>query len=138
MDVFFTIFYFLKICYNKFNFKNLIACHMFETSKDLLFVVLSLSIFWFTIFLCWLLYQAARTLRNINKISEMLIEKLELISEAVTFMRDKVDHLSSKMGVVSSMLSGLVEKFIVGKISANLEDRIPKKKTTTKKRKMKK
>ncbi|MFA7315001.1 MAG: hypothetical protein WC025_03715 [Candidatus Magasanikbacteria bacterium] len=100
---------------------------MFETSKDLLFVVLSLSIFWFTIFLCWLLYQAARTLRNINKITEMLTEKLELISEAVTFMRDKVDHLSSKMGVVSSMLSGLVEKFIVGKLADKLGDRVSKK-----------
>ena len=106
---------------------------MFETSKDLLFVVLSLSIFWFTIFLCWLLYQAARTLRNINRISEMLIEKLELISEAVTFMRDKVDHLSSKMGVVSSMLSGLVEKFIVGKLADKLDDRMTTKKKKTKK-----
>ncbi|PIY93259.1 MAG: hypothetical protein COY69_02590 [Candidatus Magasanikbacteria bacterium CG_4_10_14_0_8_um_filter_32_14] len=102
---------------------------MFETSKDLLFVVLSLSIFWFTIFLCWLLYQAARTLRNINRIAEILTEKLELISDAVTFMRDKVDHLSSKMGVVSSMLSGLVEKFIVGKLAGKLDDRVNKKRS---------
>ena len=102
---------------------------MFETSKDLLFVVLSLSIFWFTIFLCWLLYQAARTLRNINRIAELLTEKLELISDAVTFMRDKVDHLSSKMGVVSSMLSGLVEKFIVGKLADKLDDRVSKKRS---------
>ncbi|MDD2656559.1 MAG: hypothetical protein PHQ18_03260 [Patescibacteria group bacterium] len=108
---------------------------MFETSKDLLFVVLSLSIFWFTIFLCWLLYQAARTLRNINRIAEILTEKLELISEAVTFMRDRVDHLSSKMGVVSSMLSGLVEKFIVGKIAGNLDDRMTKKSNMKKKKK---
>ncbi|MFA7244555.1 MAG: hypothetical protein WC070_00010 [Candidatus Magasanikbacteria bacterium] len=108
---------------------------MFETSKDLLFVVLSLSIFWFTIFLCWLLYQAGRTLRNINRIAEILTEKLELISEAVTFMRDRVDHLSSKMGIVSSMLSGLVEKFIVNKFSENLENRMTKKKTTKKTKK---
>ena len=108
---------------------------MFETSKDLLFVVLSLSIFWFTIFLCWLLYQAARPIRNINRIAEILTEKLELISEAVTFMRDRVDHLSSKMGVVSSMLSGLVEKFIVNKFSGNLENRLTKKKTTKKTKK---
>jgi len=106
---------------------------MFETSKDLLFVVLSLSIFWFTIFLCWLLYQAARTLRNINRIAEILTEKLELISDAVTFMRDRVDHLSRKMGVVSSMLSGLVEKFIVGKLADKLDDRMTTKKKKTKK-----
>lgn len=107
---------------------------MFESSKDLLFVVLSLSIFWFTIFLCWLLYQAARTLRNINRIAELLTEKLELISDAVTFMRDKVDHLSSKMGVVSSMLSGLVEKFIVGKIADKLDDRMNTKSSVKKKK----
>ena len=82
-----------------------------------------------------MLYQAGRTLRNINRIAEILTEKLELISEAVTFMRDRVDHLSSKMGIVSSMLSGLVEKFIVNKFSENLENRMTKKKTTKKTKK---
>ena len=41
---------------------------MLETSKDLLYVVLSLCILWFTVFLCWLLYQAGRVLKNANKI----------------------------------------------------------------------
>lgn len=108
---------------------------MLESSRDLLYIVLSLSILWFTVFLCWLLYQAARVLRNINRITESVVEKLEMISEAVSFMRDKVDHLSGKMGIVSTMLSGLVEKFVVGKISEKLEDRVA---TKTKKKIVKK
>ena len=49
-----------------------------ESSQDLLYIVLALCVLWFTVFLCWLLYQAARVLRNANKIIESVTEKLEL------------------------------------------------------------
>src|SRR3989339_1672739 len=106
---------------------------MLESSQDLFYIVLSLSILWFTVFLCWLLYQAARVLRNINKITESVVQKLEMIADAVGFIREKVDNLSGKMGMVSGLLTGLVEKFVVGKISEKLEDRIEKKKNKKKK-----
>lgn len=101
---------------------------MLETSKDLLYIVLSLCILWFTVFLCWLLYQAARVLKNANKIVEELMQKLELITDAVHFIKNKVDNLSGTMGTVSSMIAGLVEKFVVNKLSSKLEERITKKK----------
>ena len=101
---------------------------MFATSKDLLFIVLSLCILWFTVFLCWLIYQAARVLKNANEIIENLTHKLELISEAVSFIRGKVDHLSSSMGTVSGMITSLVEKFLVNKFSEKLAEREKKKK----------
>ena len=50
-----------------------------------------------------------------------------MITEAVELIRDRVEHLSGKMGVVSTMMTGLVEKFIIGKIGGNLEDRVEKK-----------
>ncbi|MFA6427079.1 MAG: hypothetical protein WCW16_01365 [Candidatus Magasanikbacteria bacterium] len=105
---------------------------MFETSKDLLYVVLSLSILWFTVFLCWLLYQAARTLRNINRITEILTNKLELISDAVEFIRKKVDSLTGHMGMVSGVLGQIVEKYVVGKLSSKLDERGEKKKAKKK------
>lgn len=101
---------------------------MLENSKDILYIVLSLSILWFTVFLCWLLYQAARVLKNANEIIENLTNKLELITDAVSFIRGKVDHLSSSMGTVSGMVTSLVEKFLVNKFSEKLEDRVKKKK----------
>ncbi|MFA4830876.1 MAG: hypothetical protein WC862_02460 [Patescibacteria group bacterium] len=109
----------------------------FETSQDLLYIVLSLCILWFTVFLCWLLYQAARVLKNANAIIENLTHKLELIADAVEFMRQKVDNVSSHMGIVSKVATGLVDRFVLGKLSAKLEDKIEKmkgKKTVKKKK----
>ena len=109
---------------------------MFSSSQDLLYIVLSLSILWFTIFLCWLLYQAARVLKNANDIIENLSHKLELISEAVEFIRKKIDNVSSHMGIVSTTLSGIVERFILKKVSSSLEDRVAKKSTKKVKKKI--
>lgn len=95
-----------------------------STSQDLLYVILAICIVWFTFFLCWLLYQAARMLRNANRIIETVTHKLELINEAVQFMREKIDHVSKNMGVVSSMMAGLAEKFVVGKLVNKLEEKI--------------
>jgi uncharacterized protein YoxC len=107
------------------------------SSQDILYIVLSLCVLWFTVFLCWLLYQAARVLRNANRIIEGLTNKLELISEAVDFIRKKVDGLSNNMGIVSSLASGLMERFVVGKLAKKFEERIseePKKKKSTRKK----
>lgn len=105
------------------------------STKDILYIVLSLCVVWFTVFLCWLLYQAARVLRNANRIIEGLTNKLELISEAVDFIRKKVDGLSSNMGIVSSLASGMMERFVVGKIAKKFEERVSE--TETKKKKVK-
>ena len=102
--------------------------NMLENSKDLLYIILSLCILWLTVFLCWLLYQATRVLRNANRIIENITQKLELITDAVHFIKQKVDGLSSSMGILSSMIAGLVEKFVVNKLSAKLDERVSKKK----------
>ena len=97
------------------------------STQDFLFIVLSLCVLWFTVFLCWLLYQAARVLKNANAIMEQLSHKLELITDAIEFIRKKVDNVSTHMGVVSGMLSVLVEKYVVGKLTSKFEEKINKK-----------
>ena len=83
-----------------------------STSQDLLYIVLALCILWFTVFLCWLLYQAARTLKNANEIVENLNHKLELITEAVRFIRDKMDTMSTHVGVVGKICGGEADQEI--------------------------
>ncbi len=107
---------------------------MFTTSQDLLYIVLSLCILWFTVFLCWLLYQAGRVLRNANRIVENVIQKLELISDAVSFIREKVDGISSHMGVMGGMVASLVEKFLIGKLTKSFEEKNEAKKTKKKRK----
>lgn len=105
---------------------------MLENSKDLLYIVSSLAILWFTVFLCWLLYQAARVLKNANDIIESVSQKLELIVEAVHFIRDKVEKLSGTMGLMNTMVGGLLEKFVVGKLTQKIDEKISSKKKTKK------
>lgn len=103
------------------------SAYMLSSSQDLLYIILSLSILWFTVFLCWLLYQAARVLKNANEIIEDLTQKLELIGNAIDFIGKKIEGISSSAGVVSKMMTGLVERFIIGKLSSSLEERAEKK-----------
>lgn len=111
---------------------------MLESSQDLFYIVLSVAVLWFTVFLCFFLYQVARVIKNANKVMETVTEKLELINDAVSMVRHSMDGLTSKMGLVSTMIAGLVEKIIVGKISKTLagdeSDTKKKAKTKVKKR----
>jgi len=109
-----------------------------NTLQDLLYLVLSIATLWATVFLCYLLYQAAKVLQNANKIMDSVIKKLEYISDAVTFMQEKVEHVSKHMGSMTGLLSGIVEKFVMNKItkklSGDLEERAEKKKARAKRR----
>jgi uncharacterized protein YoxC len=109
-----------------------------ESSLDVLYIVLSLAVLWFTVFLCWLLYQAARVLKNANDIIENVNRKLEIVVDAVEFMREKVDKMSSHMNIVSRLASTLVEKVVLGPLSSKMDEALSKKaakkqKTTRKK-----
>ena len=94
---------------------------MYSSNQELLYIVLSLCIVWFTVFLCWFLYQAARVLKNANDILEDLMQKIELITDAVHFIKEKVDALSRSMGTVNGLLATVVEKYVVGAISKKLQ-----------------
>ena len=107
------------------------------SGQELLYVVLAICIVWFTIFLCWLLYQAARVLRNANTVIETLAHKLELINEGVQFMRNRIDKVSKNVNIVSTLLGGFVEKMVVGTLGDAFERKV-KKRATKRKTKAKK
>lgn len=111
---------------------------LLTSSQELLYLVIAICLVWFTVFLCWLLYQAARVLQNANRVVESLAHKLELINDAVQYMRSKVDGVSKNMGVVSSMIAGLAEKFVVGKLASSFEKRVASKSAPKRKTKMNK
>ena len=70
--------------------------------------------------------------RELWNIVENLSRKLELIVEAVEFIRKKVDTMTSSMGVVSSLASKMVEKLFFGKLTKEFDamvDEPPSKKT---------
>ena len=95
---------------------------IFNSSQDLLYIVLALATAWVTVFLCWLLYQAARALQNINRIMERVTGTIEMIAEAMEFIRRRLDSMSGSLGVVSTFITNLAEKFIAKKLAKSLDD----------------
>ncbi len=62
---------------------------MLETSKDLLNVVLAISVFLVAVFFSWILYQMGRALKGVNDIIKNVQEIVESAKEAVNTIKSK-------------------------------------------------
>ncbi len=88
---------------------------MFETSKDILYLVISFCVLWTTVFLCWMFYYVMRLLRNANQIIEEFRVRLQSLTEAINYIRGKVEHMSGLMSVITDGAAGLVKSAITRK-----------------------
>lgn len=107
---------------------------MFETSLDVLYLILSIATATVAIFLTYLLYQAARFVKNANEIVENVTEKLELINNAVQYIQQKMDKVSDNMGIIGKIVSSFVENFVMKKIGSTMDIDLDKRKKTKKKK----
>lgn len=85
---------------------------MLENSKDLLYIVLSFSVLWLTVFLCWLIYYLVSILRSANEMVEELRERFRGIEEAIRSIRDRMEHATSTLSFVSEGVMRLIQYFI--------------------------
>ena len=83
-----------------------------ETSKDVLYLVISLCVLWATVFLCWMFYYVIRILKNANQIVEEFRMRLQGLTEAINYIRGKVEHMSGLMALAGSGVTGLVKKVV--------------------------
>jgi len=85
---------------------------MFETSKDILFLVIAFCVLWVTVFLCWVFYYVMRILRNANHIVEEFRSKLQALTDAINYIRGKVEHISDGMSLVTGGVGGFVKRVV--------------------------
>ena len=85
---------------------------MLETSKDLFYVALAFAIFWLTVFICWAVYQLTMILRNVNRMSFSIREKIELIDEILKLIKEKIEKSSSYLSLLADSAIKLVGFFI--------------------------
>lgn len=85
---------------------------MFGSSKDILYLVISFCVLWTTVFLCWMFYYVMRLLRNTNQIVEEFRVRLQSLTEAINYVRGKVEHMSSLMNAVTSGVGGVVKDMV--------------------------
>ncbi len=76
---------------------------MFNTSRDILNIVLAVSIAGLSVFLCWSLYYLIASLRSVYKVLREIEETIQRIGDLTRFIRDKIES-----GAV--VFNGLSEK----------------------------
>ncbi|MFH1789755.1 MAG: hypothetical protein ABH832_01665 [bacterium] len=83
---------------------------IFDSTKDILYIVIAFCILWITVFMCWMFYYIARILRNASQIVEEFRIKLQMLSETVNHMRTKIEYLSDLFTFGTSGVGGMVAK----------------------------
>ncbi len=85
---------------------------MFETSKDILYIVIAFCVLWITVFLCWMFYYLARLLRNANEIVEEFRVRLQTLSDAISSIRGKVETMHNLFTVATGGVGGFIKKAV--------------------------
>ncbi len=84
---------------------------MFETSKDILYLVIAFCILWFTVFVCWLLFYFISIIGNVRKIAKSIHEKLEKVDEIINLVKSKVENSATHLAILVEGVGKLVDYF---------------------------
>jgi len=78
-------------------------------SKDLLYIVISVSVLTFTIFSCWALYYLARILQQLFRAIKETRDKLNKLDELFKALKEKIEHSASYLFLIGEGVKKLVE-----------------------------
>ena len=85
---------------------------MIETSKDILFLVIAFCVLWITVFLCWMFYYVTRILKNANAIAEEFRSRLQILTEAINYVRGKVENIHSLLNTAGGSMAGVMKDMV--------------------------
>ena len=105
---------------------------MLETSKDILNIIIALSIFGLAFFICWSVFYLAMMLRQIFKIIKEMRDRTHKIDEIIKLIKKKIEHSTSSLTLIGEGVKKLVEV-----VKERAEKREEKKKKNDKKDKHK-
>jgi hypothetical protein len=82
---------------------------MFESSKDVLYLTISLCIAVFTVFSCWGIYYFVGILRNAFKISKDARNVLKKAEEVVDAVKEKIHSSASYLLLLGEAIKKILE-----------------------------
>jgi len=83
---------------------------MFSASPlDILYIVLSFCILWFTAAVFWFLWQLARMMKHVNDTIAEARDMMHKIEQALTGIREKFERASSLVGLGANTAAKAVE-----------------------------
>ena len=78
-------------------------------SKDLLYIVISISVLMFTIFSCWAIYYLARILQQTFRVVKETRDRLSKLDELFSAFKEKIEHSASYLFLIGEGVKKLVE-----------------------------
>jgi predicted nucleic acid-binding Zn-ribbon protein len=97
---------------------------MFETSKDILNLVLAFSIVGISVFICWFLYYIITSIKKLHDIFSLFQKALQSFNELVENAKKKLKNSSTHLKLIGMLVQKIVEE---------IKDRNEKRKKTNKK-----
>jgi hypothetical protein len=73
-------------------------------TQDILFIVLAFCALWFTLFLCWLMYQVAMLVKRLHGLVDDVKVKLAELEESIGGMKRKFD---GNVALISGIAEGV-------------------------------
>jgi hypothetical protein len=89
---------------------------------DILYIVLAFSALWLTAFVCWLIWQVAMILKNVNDTMTEAREKISKIEVALTSMKERFESVSGSMSLLVEGGKKVID-YVVDKKKDKKEDR---------------
>lgn len=85
---------------------------MIESTKDIFWLIASISLGLATIFFCWGVYYLIMILRNFHRLVHSIRAKIDLIDRILQLIRDKLEKTSSHLSLIADSLIKVVGFFI--------------------------
>lgn len=84
---------------------------MFDTSKDLLNLIIGFCVLFFTVFLCWMIYYMAMILKKINEVMEKMTATLDAVSGFFGKAKEKLDRTAASFTVMTELGKKIFEMY---------------------------
>lgn len=81
---------------------------MLETSKDVLYIVLSFCALWLTIFFCWVIYYLAMLLKQAYDLTRTIREKVDKVEGLIDAAKQKLERSSSHLALIAEGVGQLI------------------------------
>lgn len=82
---------------------------LINDSRDLLNIIIALSVLLFTVFSCWAIYYLARILQQMFKVIKETRDRLNKLDELFKALKEKIEHSASYLFLIGEGVKKLVE-----------------------------
>lgn len=82
---------------------------MFDSSKDILFIVIAVAVAVLTFLFSWLLIYMIRIIKRAYGAVNLVSEKIEMLAKLVDTLKEKIEHSATAVTVLSKTIANVAD-----------------------------